>query len=177
MARDLDGNGDLDVVLMSPFDGLIAWYENVDGRGKFGVQPTIIPMGVHDSAISGGTSIVAADLDSDADADVLSASGANNSRIVWCESTDGMGTFSEQKVVTTTTWASSVYAADLDGDGDTGVLSTSSHDKIAWYENLGLPAQPGDVNEDWQFDQTDITAVLEAGKYQTGAPAGWSEGD
>ena len=34
--------------------------------------------------------------------------------------------------------AVSVYACDLDGDGDNDVLSGSqSDDKIAWYENLG----------------------------------------
>jgi hypothetical protein len=34
--------------------------------------------------------------------------------------------------------AESVYATDLDGDGDADVLSASDYDdKIAWYENLG----------------------------------------
>ena len=34
--------------------------------------------------------------------------------------------------------AQSVYATDLDGDGDADVLSASWNDnKIAWYENLG----------------------------------------
>ncbi|MBJ77271.1 MAG: hypothetical protein CMJ98_09670, partial [Planctomycetes bacterium] len=34
--------------------------------------------------------------------------------------------------------AQSVYATDLDGDGDADVLSASYYDdKIAWYENQG----------------------------------------
>jgi hypothetical protein len=37
--------------------------------------------------------------------------------------------------------------------------------------------QAGDANEDRQFDQRDIVAVLQAGKYRTGQPATWSEGD
>jgi len=49
-------------------------------------------------------------------------------------------TFGPQQVIiqSETNGASSVYAADLDGDGDTDVLSTSvSNDRIAWYENDG----------------------------------------
>jgi hypothetical protein len=36
---------------------------------------------------------------------------------------------------------------------------------------------PGDANEDGQFDQLDITMVLQANKYLTDQPATWSEGD
>ena len=44
----------------------------------------------------------------------------------------------EQVISTAAYWARSVYATDLDGDGDADVLSASgSDDKIAWYENLG----------------------------------------
>ena len=49
---------------------------------------------------------------------------------------------SGQRAITTEAdGASSVYAADVDGDGDLDVLSASFHgDAIAWYENhLGEP--------------------------------------
>jgi hypothetical protein len=47
--------------------------------------------------------------------------------------------FGGQEVITTSAdGAYSVYATDLDGDGDADVLSASvDDDKIAWYENLG----------------------------------------
>ena len=50
--------------------------------------------------------------------------------------------FGSQRVITNSAeFASSVYATDLDGDGDADVLSASAtDDKIAWYENLGSGA-------------------------------------
>ncbi|MDB4780263.1 VCBS repeat-containing protein, partial [Planctomycetota bacterium] len=47
--------------------------------------------------------------------------------------------FGTQQVITTSADdARSVYATDLDGDGDADVLSASViDDKIAWYENQG----------------------------------------
>jgi hypothetical protein len=36
---------------------------------------------------------------------------------------------------------------------------------------------PGDSNEDGQFNQLDITLVLQGAKYNTGQPATWSQGD
>ena len=45
---------------------------------------------------------------------------------------------SQQVITTSADYAISVYATDLDGDGDTDVLSASRYDdKIAWYENQG----------------------------------------
>jgi len=50
-----------------------------------------------------------------------------------------VGLFGSQQVISTLAdGAWSVYACDLDGDGDNDVLSASeTDDKIAWYENLG----------------------------------------
>ena len=43
--------------------------------------------------------------------------------------------------------ANSVYAVDVDGDGDMDVLSASSDDnKIAWYENLLITTGVEDEN-------------------------------
>jgi hypothetical protein len=82
------------------------------------------------------TSVYATDMDGDGDMDVLSASWTDN-KIAWYENTDGAGTFGAQNVISTVAMnASSVYATDMDGDGDMDVLSASNDDhKIAWYEN------------------------------------------
>ncbi len=60
---------------------------------------------------------------------------------------DGAGSFGPPQVITTSAdGAVSVFAADLDGDGDPDVLSASFNDaKIAWYvrpKHLGRPPKP-----------------------------------
>jgi hypothetical protein len=131
-AADMDGDGDLDVLSASVDGGRITWYENTDGSGSFGSEQVI-------STLAGGaSSVLAADVDGDGDLDVLSAS-VDGDTIAWYENTDGSGSFgSEQVVSTLADGASSVFAADVDGDGDLDVLSASFYDdEIAWYENRG----------------------------------------
>ncbi|MFH1942523.1 MAG: FG-GAP-like repeat-containing protein, partial [bacterium] len=129
-AADIDGDGDIDALSASWYDDKIAWYENTDGRGTFGPQRIITTLA--DDALS----VYAADIDGDGDMDVLSASFTDD-KIAWYENTDGRGAFGSQKVITTSAdYAQSVFAADIDGDGDMDVLSASGDDnKIAWYEN------------------------------------------
>ena len=70
---------------------------------------------------------------------MLSAS-ANNDTVAWHEN-DGSQGFNERVITTAADSARSVYAADLDGDGDLDVLSASADDDtIAWYENDGSGA-------------------------------------
>ncbi len=129
-ACDIDGDGDQDVLSASSSDDKIAWYENTDGNGTFGAQQAIT------ASISSAYSVYATDIDGDGDPDVLSVSTLDN-KIAWYENTDGNGVFGEQHIITTSAiGAQSVYACDIDDDGDMDVLSASKHDdKIAWYEN------------------------------------------
>ncbi|MFW6214087.1 MAG: FG-GAP-like repeat-containing protein, partial [Spirochaetota bacterium] len=132
-AADLDGDGDADVLSASSLDDRIVWYENTDGAGTFSAGTDI------STTADSARSVYATDLDGDGDVDVLSAS-AFDDRIVWYENTDGAGTFSPgTDISTTANGARSVYATDLDGDGDVDVLSASANDdSIVWYENLRL---------------------------------------
>jgi hypothetical protein len=130
-AADLDGDGDLDVLSASANDDKIAWYENTDA-GSFAAQPAI------STTAADATSVFAADVDGDGDLDVLSAS-ASDDEIAWYENTDGAGGFGSQQIISTAAdGPRSVFAADLDGDGDLDVLSASRRDdRIAWYQNQG----------------------------------------
>jgi hypothetical protein len=130
-AGDLDGDGDVDVVSASYSDHRIAWYKNTDGKGTFG-EPHVIAEGV-----LGASSVLAIDVDGDRDLDLFTASFQDDT-IAWFENTDGNGSFGQKRVITTTAdRVLSIYAADLDGDGDTDVASASYNDnKVAWHENL-----------------------------------------
>ncbi len=129
-ASDLDGDGDMDVLFSSFENDKIAWFENLDGQGTFGLEQIIT------TDVSFAIDVYVSDLDGDGDMDVLSAS-ENDNKIAWYENTNGQGLFGLPQVITTSAEkAVSVHAEDLDGDGDMDVISASrDDDKIAWYEN------------------------------------------
>ena len=69
--------------------------------------------------------------------DVLIAKYDEN-RIGWFENSGSDDNWSFWSITTSANQAISVYAMDLDGDGDMDVVSASQDDnKIAWYENNG----------------------------------------
>merc|ERR1711991_92575 len=75
--------------------------------------------------------------DGDGHMDILSASSGDDT-IAWYKNdgTSGTPSFTKHVVTTTADYAMSVYAADVDGDGDMDILSASINDKtIAWYES------------------------------------------
>ena len=132
VGADLDRDGDMDVVSASNGNDTIAWYES-DGASP----PSWTPRTITTSAL-GARSVVVADVDGDGDPDVLSASN-NDSSVRWYEN-DGASppVWTSHTISTTALAARSVFAADVDGDGDVDALSASLADnKIAWYENDG----------------------------------------
>ena len=133
-AADLDGDGDADILPTNASDAIV-WYENL-GDGAFSTRHVIAISA--EGAVS--TSVRAADLDGDGDADVLWGSNVDDA-IRWHENLGG-GAFSAERVIiapvaNTSQESMSVRAADLDGDGDADVLSASNNGGIVWAENLG----------------------------------------
>ena len=131
-AADMDGDGDLDALSVSFYDDKIAWYENAGGGGTSWALHTI------STSADGAFSVRVADVDGDGDLDALSASEQDD-KIAWYENVGGGGTsWTLHTISTSANGARSVYAADVDGDGDLDALSASiNDDKIAWYENVG----------------------------------------
>jgi hypothetical protein len=127
------------------FSHLVVWwglvyYEN-DGTGHFSDRTEQLgARSIIETWPAGTRYVHPADLDSDGDLDFLTASCyfGNNGTIAWYAN-DGSGQFgSEQVICSEARGQISVYAADLDSDGDLDILSSFWGDnKIAWYENEG----------------------------------------
>lgn len=126
---DIDGDGDGDV--LASLNYRISWYENIDGLGNFGPEVII------NETVELARSVFAADIDGDGDLDVLSGAAGGN-QLSWYENLNSLGTFGSPQTITSNTESIySVYAADIDGDGDVDVVSGAfDHGKISWYENL-----------------------------------------
>ncbi len=129
-AADVDGDGDMDVLGAAAGDDQIAWWRNTAGDGTFWIKRVV------DGGFGQAHSVYAADVDGDGDVDVLGAAQTDND-ITWWENAAGDGTvWIEHTVDGDFGFASSVYAADVDGDGDMDVLGVAdSADDITWWEN------------------------------------------
>ncbi len=156
-ATDVDGDGDTDVLSASWLDDKIAWYESDGGSPPTFTEWVITEdpdgAGPLQGFADGAETVFATDVDGDGDTDVLSASELND-KIAWYENDGGSPpTFIERVISTTADYADTVFATDLDGDGDTDVLSASfDDDKIAWYENTTPTCGNGVVNPDEECD-------------------------
>ena len=137
-AADIDGDGDTDVLTNPVNDnGTIEWYEN-DGNG----DPKFTKRRIDTNSLL--ESVYAADIDGDGDTDIYSYDDgfSDDGRILWYEN-DGSDnpSFTEREIDTGLSNVSTVYVADVNGDGDADVLSAYEgefyENKIVWYENDG----------------------------------------
>ncbi len=130
VARDLDGDGDRDVLTASAGDDKIAWHENLGG-GEFGPQQVLT------ANAKGAACVDTGDLDGDGDPDVICAS-ATDDRVSWFENLGG-GAFGPRQVVSSAMLAThSARARDIDGDGDADLLvSADDLSRVVWFENTG----------------------------------------
>ncbi len=134
---DLDGDGDLDLVTGSIAADEVAWFRN-DGTGTFGEAQILT------QTVNGVHTVAVADLDGDGDLDIVSASRGDD-KLAFYENLDGAGTFGPEMVISTEAdgiWF--VHPADLDGDGDIDLVTSSrDDDQVAWFENDGSGAFSG----------------------------------
>jgi hypothetical protein len=100
-------------------------------------QPAYIHHSIS-TTMTGAFSVKAVDMDGDGDMDVLSASERSNiNEIAWLEN-DGSENFTTHTISTELNFLSSVFAIDLDLDGDMDVIYSSQGDNsVSWFENDG----------------------------------------
>jgi hypothetical protein len=148
---DVDRDGDLDVLSAGQDGDTIAWHEN-DGALPPRFTTRIVSM-----TADFATSVYGADLDGDADVDLLSSSFFDNT-IAWYENDGGSPpSFTERAVSTNAPGARSVFAADLEGDGDMDVLSATQNDaKVVWHVN---DADYSDADHDGMRDELDCSSA------------------
>lgn len=126
---DIDNDGDIDILFTSRYE--LAWVENIDGNGSFSAKKII---GSNGQSFS---SIFPADMDGDGDIDILSTTRGSGNKVTWFENIDGIGNFATPVTIDATArGASSVYAGDIDGDGDLdAIVAAHNNNDILWYEN------------------------------------------
>ncbi len=127
---DLDGDGFKDVLGNRSNTGQPMWFKHLDGEGNFGPEQQIT------NQTNSSNYILAHDLDGDEDLDVIITEFTGD-KIGWYENTDGLGNFGPRQVITALVNAPrSIFATDLDNDGDIDLLCASqADDKVTWYEN------------------------------------------
>ncbi|MEK6858935.1 MAG: VCBS repeat-containing protein [Nanoarchaeota archaeon] len=137
IVADLDKDGRMDIIVGESLGlGEIYFIKNNGGSPPTWTENVLV------SSVGEIRSLYAIDMDKDNDTDVISAS-RDNDKIEWYQNNGGSPlTWTTRTINTTADDARSVYATDLDSDGDMDVLSASRNDdKVAWYENNGsIPA-------------------------------------
>ena len=156
---DIDADNDLDVLSASTNDNKIAWYQN-DGNQNF--SEFIIS-----TDLTRASYIYATDIDLDGDMDVIGASAFVNDNgglaygiIRWYQN-DGNQNFSEIEIDNPNP-LTSFEIADMDGDGDMDIISSSGwSNKVYWYENgedqvftehTAYLSSPGQVRDIFIYD-------------------------
>jgi hypothetical protein len=130
---DVDSDGKVDVLATAQFPDWVVWYRNTDGVGKTWDRHII------NSRYDEAWSVYATDVDGDDDVDILTTARAGN-QITWWENKDTsvITKFSRHILNSEFNGASSVYALDMDSDGDVDILGAAQEaDEVAWWENDG----------------------------------------
>lgn len=176
---DIDSDGDKDLLYLDQFDEHIFWYEN-NGK-EISLAPKFIP-----TQERGLGAIAIADFDGDKNLDIVCTS--NEGKIIWLNNR-GNGKFTRiQSLQYQPYFNNNIQVADIDGDGDNDVLtSTTANGSVHWYRNngqakfsdaieIGIFDSPtglvaGDVDDDKDIDflvransNSEIMLMLNSGK-------------
>ncbi len=131
-AADIDGDGDLDLVVAEILDDFI-WLENKNGSGTLWITHTIVDdiYRISDACI--------ADIDDDGDQDIVATGYSSDGWFYWFENQDGSGTSWGTHTLGSANYPHRVTTWDPDSDGDIDILCSQymSWTSVRWWENLG----------------------------------------
>ena len=153
---DLDGDGDVDIVVAAAFADSVRWFRNLDGLGT-----SWFPHVVASTTVSVRNTAVA-DVDGDGDLDVLSASNRDTD-VNWHENVGGAGLAWVEHLVSDVSGAWSVSPVDFDADGDVDCVVAGGV-SVAWHGNLqgdGTAWQETVISTDIAFGRSAIAADLD----------------
>lgn len=133
---DLDGDGDIDIVMATYFYGsgtptadFITWYRN-DGNGNFTIEPI-------SSTIRWVDGLTVADIDGQFGLDIVATSVSQNKLVYFLS--NGTGFDPEVVVDGALNGPGEVVAGDINNDGTIDLASVSYDDnRTVWYSNDGL---------------------------------------
>lgn len=149
MPADIDGDGDLDVVMALGMDSHarqsgtreIVWYENAFPARQAGSWNKHVVAGDFDDAFEA----IAVDVDGDGRLDIAATSYASpHGRAVWFRNPgDRAATWQMYALKTNWPRANQIIAADLDGDGKPDFVAgtTGNVSEVRWWKNEGRPGR------------------------------------
>ncbi len=130
---DIDGDGDMDLLVGLYSADSLVWYENLDGEG-FSWETH------HIGAGNGPSRVVLADMDNDLDMDAVVGyfGSGTGDRISWHENDGTGGGWTQHDIEPSIDGCRGVVVRDMDDDGFNDVIAASySDDYFCWYQNDG----------------------------------------
>jgi hypothetical protein len=131
---DVDGDGDLDVVIVKNLRGHLLWFEN-SGRP---VDGNLWQRHVITTELPGAYDVAVADFDKDGDLDVAASSWLLGNQFAWFENdgTPAVDVWKKHMIEKDVGETRTMCSADFDGDGDIDLLGTGRNvSQVIWYEN------------------------------------------
>jgi hypothetical protein len=169
-AADIDGDGDLDLLVSDYNENEIFWFEQVSSLNFVTHEVTATAYTVSDLDVG--------DIDGDGDLDIITASWGGDLTVY---KNDGDLNFASYKI-THHSGTGKVFLRDLDGDGDSDILASGSgEDKTSWYENDGTGTFTKHIVDQSTYSQIYMIDFDFDGDedffWATGGMVGWSEND